>query len=218
MWLSTLVAALAWLVAALPARADVIVNAISGAHIGGHLQDGPSAVIETGGIVGVFGHPMFGFNTSNIRIDVSGLSSDPGQVVLTNPANGLAQFVITSNTDPSQHAIFNITNPADLTIFGGTQVSAHVILASENIDNVDLSPFENGGTLELTLQGSDLNITPGNPGTVTVTPVSGNLGGTSSFSLYASPAIPEPASLMLFGVLGVAGVWYGKRRFSPAKA
>jgi hypothetical protein len=218
-WLSALVVGLAWLVPALPVQADVIVNSISGAHIGGHLQDGPSAFIETGGIVGVFGHPMFGFAASNLRIDVSGFNTNPGPVLVTNPATGQAEFIITSNTNPSQFARFTITNPAELALESGDNVTAHVVLASENLDNIDLSPFLNGGVLELTLQASDLSITPGSPGTANVTLVTGNNGGTSSFSLYANDSpVPEPTSLVLFGGLGVVGVWYAKRRFGAAKA
>jgi hypothetical protein len=216
-WLSALVTGLVWLSSALTAQADVIVNAISGAHIGGHLQDGPSAFIETGGIVGVISSPMYAFGASDLRVDVSGFNNNPGPVIVTNPATGLAQFIITSNTNPSQQAIFNIMNPSVLDMGGGSQVSAEVVLDSENIDGIDLSPYLNGGTLEMTIQGSDLNINPGDPGSVGITPVSGGNGGTSSFSLYANtPEVPEPASLVLFGVLGAAGVWYARRRVTTA--
>ncbi len=81
-------------------------------------------------------------------------------------------------------------------------------LLTSNTTGFDYSPFFNGGLTTITLNA--------NPASVNFNDVfsqGGRTGGSASFSQAANPAVvPEPASLALWGVMGVAGMWYTRRK------
>ena len=132
---------------------------------------------------------------SNLSIDLTGLTANPGPVSLGN-------ITITSGVDSMVLSVLNATLQQVISApIGIGAITGNLSVVSNTI--ADLAPFAAGGNFALTYNG----------GIVTSNGVNGSIvlqpGATASITMSA---VPEPSTLALaaLGLLGLAVV--GRRR------
>jgi hypothetical protein len=152
---------------------------------------------------------LVGATITDLLIDVTGADDPSPTVILVDPKTGEGTVTITVTGPEVTTAVFTISNPAsiDLDDTSGT-ITAGVVLAMPPTipaSVADLSLFNDMGGI-LTLNYSFITI---QAGMVTVI----GPGAAASLSIQAA-AVPEPASLALTigGLIGMAGMWYMRRR------
>lgn len=155
-----------------------------------------------------------GGTSANLILDVSGLSSNPGQVSLLS--EGLtAHFGMGSlNANPID---FQFTGPLSLS-FGPGQIHLHgnVSLAS-GPSGGELSAFSAGGVFDMDLNPTLVGVTLTPGGGLLSVGVEFNRRIFADWTITANPDnggtnVPEPLALPLFGFLCASGYWAVRRR------
>jgi len=155
--------------------------------------------------------PLINGVVTPLRVDVTG-AADPIPTVTLVEAGTMSSIVVIMTSVGI--AVFTISNPAALTILD-EQAGIGTITAPVTLDggqttilpsDADLSPYNLGGVL--TLGYSGITITSG-----MVTNISPDAASNLSIQAVGG-VVPEPASLTLaaWGLIGMAGVWYTRRR------
>jgi hypothetical protein len=147
--------------------------------------------------------PAGSYTVSDLDIGLSPFPSDPGPVQI------LSNLTVTGTalgSDNGNTAVFSPVGGTGILSDGSglaTVLTATFQLQSSNLTGLDFGP--SGGLFNFTLTTQGLTFTTGNPGTVSGNPQA------ASFNLQ-SVGVPEPGSLALWGVVGLTGVWYSRRR------
>ena len=141
-------------------------------------------------------------------LDVSQAGAFP-LIMLSDPT-GAPKLTILDASDPSQKAVFEYGGGNNWTPRMPAAFTTNVLLESNTIRGLDLSPFAAGGTLDLTATGVTVDA---RTNTATVS--------QGAFADFTLSAVPEPAGAVLALIGGLAGLgwlWLTRRRRAPAAA
>ena len=214
-----LVVVLGVLVGLLASSQAAPITSISGAHGGPQNTAGTVASYINGLVTASDGTiPLpFGSPVSNWNMNLSTFTSNPGNVLLRNGAN--APFLTIDTAGPG-FAIFQVIDPITvLTDPPGTGLGQNPDLTAEYV------LVHNSSAFNYDLLGQIWAFSYSTQGNVIFTPGGGGgsfvVNGTSSaswtmnatgrFTGFGDP-IPEPASMALFGLIGLSGVIAARRK------
>ena len=137
--------------------------------------------------------PLGAYALNSLTIGLGPFSSNPGAVTMSD-------LVVTGTqgADAGKTATFHFTGgQAKLSENGpADSIQGFVNLTSSNITGIDFGP--SGGLFFFDFSTQGTTFTPGNPGSVVGSPTS------SSFNL-TSVAVPEPGSIVAWGLAGFVG-------------
>jgi hypothetical protein len=143
-------------------------------------------------------------NGQSFHIESNGINI-PVQISKLNLENGLTglsgKLVIGTWCDPL--AVFKLTNlqvtfnNSDKDKDGDTDQSTVVLSGTISVVTNNLSPYVNFGSTGVGTFTDTMNL-------------HGDPGGNGKFQ--ANFPVPEPASLTLWGAVGLVGAWYGRRK------
>jgi hypothetical protein len=183
------------------------ITSISGGNLAGPTTGGGSNFSFDGSVAAVSGtNPssgLVGTHVNSTNVDLSNFTSNGGPVTLA-ATNGGSQTL----SFDSGSIVFTYSNPATLNLFGNNDGEIlDTLTLTTNTSGYNLAT---GGTWSLVENYNGIGITPGSPGSFTVP--SGTSGASFTLSFVPTPTVPEPASLVLWGVVGLAGAWYARRK------
>lgn len=153
--------------------------------------------------------PTFSGSFGSLGINPTPVAGPSG--FTTYNATGNETLSLTDGTNTANFTISNIQLLVPDAIPNDILLSGLITFASGSPLTSGASTFDfssvSGLTFSQTLNGStNFN---------TVIQGAGTANGTDSFSVFSGsfvPSVPEPSSLALWSILGMAGVWYARRR------
>jgi hypothetical protein len=150
-------------------------------------------------------------STVSMTGSASGFANEsPTTIAFSVPNTG---FVTPFGTENGGTVTFQAINPFEVvgagttTTFGSLNDSTPELKLTGNTSNLDFGPIGGLFHFQISTQGLIYN-SAGNGSFSTQDETLAN----GSFSAKDAPPVPEPASLAVWGLFGVAGAWYGFRR------
>jgi hypothetical protein len=114
-------------------------------------------------------------------------------------------------SDSTGTATFDLTNPSTLNgsnfAAGNFGTGTFATLASNTTTDLNFGPI--GGNWNFSTEVTNATLSAGSPGTASF---GATVGDSVSMNFVSGPGsgVPEPASLLLWGILGMAGLCFGR--------